>query len=216
MYALAQSEGLSVDVAGGGELVMALAAGVDPHKIFLHGNAKSDAEITMALEAGISGIIVDNFDELDRLDRLATRTQGILIRMIPGIAARTHASQATGGHDSKFGVPADQLEQAIARVEASPHLRLDGIHVHIGSQILEAGQFAEAVESVAALGDFPIYDIGGGLGVRYTPEESAPSVDDYLDTITEAARRVLPPTARLMIEPGRAKIGRSSCRDRVF
>jgi diaminopimelate decarboxylase len=212
MYALAQSEGLSVDVAGGGELVMALAAGVDPRKIYLHGNAKSDAELTMALEAGVGGIIVDNFDELDRLDRLdrlATKTQGILIRLIPGIAAHTHASQATGGHDSKFGVPVEQLQQAVARVEASPHLRLDGIHVHIGSQILETGQFAEAVESVAALGVFPTYDIGGGLGVTYTPGEPAPSVEDYLDTITEAARRVLPPSARLMIEPGRAIVARA-------
>jgi len=209
MYALAQSEGLSVDVAGGGELVMALAAGVDPAKIYLHGNAKSDAEITMALEARIAAIIVDNFDDLDRLDRLATSSQNILIRMIPGIAANTHASQATGGHDSKFGLPYDQLRAAVARVEQSPLLHLAGIHVHVGSQILDTDPFAEAVRSVANLGPFQSYDIGGGLGVQYTEEDAAPSVNDYLDTITEAARAVLPATAKLMIEPGRALVARA-------
>lgn len=209
MYALAQSEGLSVDVAGGGELVMALAAGVDPAKIYLHGNAKSDAEIMMALDAHIAAIIVDNFDDLDRLDRLATSPQNILIRMIPGIDANTHASQATGGHDSKFGLPFDQLQQSIARVEHSPLLNLAGIHVHVGSQILETSPFSEAVRSVANLGPFLSYDIGGGLGVQYTEDDVAPSVDDYLDEITEAARAVLPPTAKLMIEPGRALVARA-------
>lgn len=209
MYALAQSEGLSVDVAGGGELVMALAAGVDPKRIYLHGNAKSDHEITMALDAGIAGIIVDNLDDLDRLERLAVTEQSILIRMIPGISARTHASQATGGHDSKFGLPIDQLRTAIARVERTALLRLEGIHVHVGSQILGTDQFVDAVESVAALGPFPTYDIGGGLGVQYTEEEAAPSVDDYLDAIADAARRLLPADAKLMIEPGRSIVARS-------
>ncbi|WP_130178573.1 diaminopimelate decarboxylase [Cryobacterium sp. SO1] len=209
MYAIARSEGLSVDVAGGGELVMALAAGVDPGRIYLHGNAKSDAEITMALNAGVAGIIVDNFNDLDRLDRLATAEQGILIRMIPGISARTHASQATGGHESKFGLPVDQLRAAIGRVRESPLLRLDGIHVHVGSQILGTDQFVEAVESVAALGPFAAYDIGGGLGVAYTDSESAPTVDEYLDAVTEAARRLLPRGAKLMIEPGRAIVARA-------
>lgn len=209
MYAIAQSEGLSVDVAGGGELVMALAGGVDPKRIYLHGNAKSDAEMTMALDAGIAGIIVDNFDDLDRLDRLASRDQGILIRMIPGISARTHASQATGGHESKFGLPVDQLSAAIARVESSRFLRLHGIHVHVGSQILGTDEFVEAVESVAALGPFQSYDIGGGLGVRYTFGESAPSVEEYLDAVTDAARRLLPADARLIIEPGRSIVARA-------
>lgn len=209
MYAIAQAEGLSVDVAGGGELVMALAAGGDPRHIYLHGNAKSDAEISMALDARVAGIIVDNFDDLDRLDRLANSEQGILIRMIPGISAVTHASQATGGHDSKFGLPVDQLQIAIDRVRASPFLRLDGIHVHVGSQILGVEQFVEAVETVAALGTFPAYDIGGGLGVRYTDSETAPTVEEYLNAVTTAAHQLLPKTAKLMIEPGRSIVARA-------
>lgn len=209
MYAIAQSEGLSVDVAGGGELVMALAAGVDPDKIYLHGNAKSDAEIQMALDAGIRGIVVDNFDDLDRLDRLATASQGVLLRMIPGIETQTHASQATGGHDSKFGLPVEQIRQAIERVNASPRLRLDGIHVHVGSQILDSAPFASAVKSVAELGPFDTYDIGGGLGVEYTEGEAAPSVEEYLDVIAEAAHKLLPTSARLMIEPGRSIVARA-------
>ena len=209
MYAIAQSEGLSVDVAGGGELVMALAAGVAPERIYVHGNAKTDDEVARALAAGVRSLIVDGFDDLDRLDRLATAHQGVHIRVIPGIDADTHASQATGGSESKFGIPLDRLSEAVSRIENNPNLSLEGIHVHLGSQILNTAQFVTTVEAVAATGVFASYDIGGGLGVRYNESEAAPSVDDYLDAITDAARRVLPPTARLIIEPGRAIVARA-------
>jgi diaminopimelate decarboxylase len=208
-YKLFAAEGLSIDVAGAGELVMALAAGVRPDRMYLHGNAKTTAELTMALDAGVATVVVDNFDDIDRLEQLATRTQRVLIRIIPGVAPETHESQSTGGADSKFGLPLDQAADAIARVRASQKLQLDGLHLHIGSQILDTEPFARAVQAVAVLGAFPVYDVGGGLGVRYTLADKAPSVEQYLDTIAEAAHAYLPAGAKLVIEPGRSMVARS-------
>lgn len=209
MYAVAASEGLSIDVAGGGELQLAIAAGVDPRRIHMHGNAKSDEELAMALGEGIGTIIVDNFDEIERLEALVTRPQKVLVRVIPGVDAKTHASQATGGNDSKFGLPLDQALEAIKRLNDHPLLECEGIHLHIGSQILEAEPFGEAVSKVAAIGDFAVYDVGGGLGVRYTYDEHPASVDDYLDSIVAAAKKHLPAEAKLMIEPGRSIVARA-------
>ncbi len=208
-YQLFAAEGLTIDIAGAGELLMALAAGVAPERILQHGNAKTTAELRMALEAGVGYVVVDNFDDIDRLEQLATRPQRVLIRIIPGISPQTHESQSTGGDDSKFGLPADQALEAMARIRASDWLRLDGLHLHIGSQILDTEPFARAVEAVAKLGTFDVYDIGGGLGVRYTAEDDAPSVDQYLDTIASAADAYLPAAARLVIEPGRSLVARS-------
>ncbi len=208
-YKLFAAEGLSIDVAGAGELVMALAAGVRPERMYLHGNAKTTAELTMALDAGVATVVVDNFDDIDRLEQLAAQKQRVLVRIIPGVAPPTHESQSTGGEDSKFGLPLDQAADAIARIRASQYLQLDGLHLHIGSQILDTEPFARAVEAVAVLGEFGVYDVGGGLGVRYTLEDKAPSVEQYLDTIAEAARSYLPPGAKLVIEPGRSLVARS-------
>lgn len=209
MYRIAQEEGLAVDVAGGGELRLALAAGVQPEKLYFHGNAKTDAELRMALDAGVNTIIVDNEDELDRLERLLTRPQNLLLRVIPGIEADTYASQATGGEKSKFGLPMDQAERAIERMQAHPFMAFQGVHLHIGSQILNTHQFAEAVENISRVGEFATYDVGGGLGVKYTYDEMAPSVEEYLDAIVEAARRSLPAGARILIEPGRSVVARA-------
>lgn len=209
MYRLAYEEGANIDVAGGGELRMALAAGVAPERIHFHGNAKTDAELTMALQAGIDTIIVDNEDELDRLDRLLTTPQKLLLRVIPGVDAKTHASQATGGLDSKFGLPMDQALAAIERMRSHPLMDFEGVHLHIGSQILDTTQFAEAVEKISTAGTFPTYDVGGGLGVRYTYEDEDPGIDEYLDAIVTAARQHLPPAARLLIEPGRSTVARA-------
>ena len=209
MYRIAAEEGLSVDIAGGGELRLALAAGVSPSKLHFHGNAKTDAELRMAIEAGIDTIIVDNTDELDRLERLLTKPQKLLLRVIPGVEAKTHASQATGGDDSKFGLPMDQALAAIERMRAHPLLEFEGVHLHIGSQILDVEQFGEAVAKISTAGEFDVYDVGGGLGVKYTYDEVAPAVADYLDTIVAAARQHLPAGARIMIEPGRALVARA-------
>ncbi|MFF2493546.1 diaminopimelate decarboxylase [Agromyces sp. NPDC058064] len=209
MYRLAQEEGLAVDIAGGGELRLALAAGVDPERLYFHGNAKTDAELRMALDAGIGAIIVDNDDELDRLERLLDRPQRLLLRVIPGVEAKTHASQATGGQNSKFGLPIDQAARAIARMQAHPLMRFEGVHLHIGSQILDVAQFAEAVEKISGVGTFGTYDVGGGLGIAYTYAEEAPEVGAYLDAVVAAARAHLPADAKLMIEPGRSVVARA-------
>ena len=209
MYRVAQEEGLSVDIAGGGELQLALAAGVDPAKLHFHGNAKSDAELELALAAGIGAIVVDNEDELDRLERLLTRPQAMLLRVIPGVDAETHASQATGGSRSKFGLPMDQALRAIERMRAHPLMEFEGVHLHIGSQILNTRQFVEAVEKISTAGEFATYDVGGGLGVKYTYTDDAPTVEEYLDEIVAAAREHLPEGARLLIEPGRSIVARA-------
>ncbi|MGD0606836.1 MAG: diaminopimelate decarboxylase [Streptosporangiaceae bacterium] len=211
-YKVMAAQGLAVDVAGAGELVMALAAGVPADRLYLHGNAKTTQELTMALAAGVGTVVVDNADDIDRLEQLATRPQRVLLRIIPGISPYTHESQSTGGDDSKFGLPADQAAAAIARIRASDRLRLDGLHVHIGSQILDAEPFGRAVQvlgSLAGLGTFGVYDIGGGLGVRYTRRDQAPSVEAYLDVIAAAAQAYLPAAAKLVIEPGRSLVARS-------
>ncbi|MFD2758093.1 diaminopimelate decarboxylase [Gulosibacter faecalis] len=209
MYRLAAEEGAMIDVAGGGELEFALRAGVDPAHIYYHGNAKTTAELARAIEVGVGTIIVDNEDELDRLERLLTAPQQLLLRIRPGIEAATHASQATGGDDSKFGLPLAQAHRAIERMRAHPLMDLRGVHVHIGSQILDVAQFGEAVERVAQLGEFEVYDLGGGLGVAYTPADRAPEIDDYLDTLIEAANAHLPRSATLLIEPGRSVVARA-------
>jgi diaminopimelate decarboxylase len=208
-YKLFAAEGLSIDIAGAGELVMALAAGVPSDRIYQHGNAKTTAELTMALDAGVACVVVDNFDDIDRLEQLATRPQRVMVRIIPGIDPETHESQATGGDESKFGLPLDQAREAIARIRSSDWLRLDGLHLHIGSQILDTEPFARAVEAVSVLGAFDVYDIGGGLGVRYTYDDTAPTVEQYLDTIASAAAAYLPAGSRILIEPGRSMVARS-------
>ncbi len=209
IYRIMGDEGLGVDVAGGGELVMALAGGVDPARLVLHGNAKTDRELAMALEAGVGTIVIDNLDDVARLERLVSHEQGVLIRVIPDVVTATHDAIATGHQNSKFGLAVPEARELVARLAGSDRLRLDGLHVHIGSQILDVAPFARAVEAVAALGDFAVYDLGGGLGARYTYDDHPPSIESYLDTITDTARRYLPASARLLIEPGRSMIAES-------
>ena len=206
IYRLLAEEGLGADVSGGGEIVMALAAGVDPARMVLHGNAKTDDELSMAVAAGVGTIVIDNFDDIDRLERLVTREQGVLVRVIPGVAPHTHAAISTGQEGSKFGLSLADARSAITRVRKSERLRLDGVHVHIGSQVMDIDDFTRAVAVVASLGEFDVYNLGGGLGARYTYADAPPSIEEYLDALTAAAREVLPASARLMIEPGRSLV----------
>lgn len=199
-------EGLGVDIAGGGELVMALAAGVKPSKILMHGNAKTDDEIEMAVEAGVGTIVIDNFDDIDRLERIVKGEQAVLVRIIPGILPDTHLANATGQDDSKFGLSISNAKVAIEHLRASKKLRLDGLHLHLGSQIMSTEPFIQSLEAIASLGEFAVYDLGGGLGVRYTYEDSPPSIEEYLDALIDTARKYLPPTARILIEPGRSMV----------
>ena len=199
-------EGLGIDVAGGGELVMALAAGINPSKIVMHGNAKTDEEIEMAVKAGVGTIVVDNFDDIDRLERFVQNEQAVLVRIIPGILPDTHLANATGQNDSKFGLSIDDAKVAIARLKASKKLRLDGLHLHLGSQIMSTEPFIQSLQAIASLGEFSVYDLGGGLGVRYTYADSPPTIEEYLDALIGAARKYLPASAKIMIEPGRSMV----------
>jgi diaminopimelate decarboxylase len=205
-------EGLGLDVAGGGEILTAIKAGVDPGLIVHHGNAKSDEEIALAIEHGIGLVVVDNSDDVDRLEASVPegRSQDVLVRVIPGVTADTHAHVLTGHEGSKFGLSPAQAAPLINRIEQSPHLRMQGLHVHVGSQILDVEPFAASVAPVAALGEFPIYDLGGGLGSRYTWTDTPPTVADYLDSLIGAAREHLPPEAQIIIEPGRSMVCESA------
>jgi diaminopimelate decarboxylase len=201
-------EGLGLDVAGGGEIVTAIKAGADPALLVLHGNAKGDAEIAMAVEHGIGLVVVDNEDDVDRLEATVPEgeVQDVLVRIIPGVTADTHAHVLTGHESSKFGLAPAAAAKLITRIESIPRLRMRGLHVHVGSQILAVEPFVEAVRAVAALGEFPVYDLGGGLGVRYTFADEPPSVASYLDALVGAAREHLPASAELIIEPGRSMV----------
>lgn len=198
-------EGLGLDVAGGGEILTALKAGVDPSLVVLHGNAKSDEEIALAVEHGIGLVVVDNADDVDRLEATG-RPQDVLVRIIPGVTADTHAHVLTGHEGSKFGLAPADAAALIQRIEHSPRLRMRGLHVHVGSQILDVEPFAESVAPVARLGEFEIYDLGGGLGARYTWADKPPSVATYLDALIGAAKQHLPASAQLIIEPGRSMV----------
>ena len=203
-------EGLGCDVVGGGELRIALAAGVAPANIVMHGNAKTDDDIQAALDARIGYIAVDGFDDIDRIARLArgggTRSTPVLLRVNPAIDSPTHAALATGGAGAKFGVPLAQVPEAIARMRAVPAIDLRGLHVHLGSQIMELEQFEEAVAMLARLERFGVYNFGGGLGVRYVPGDDAPSVDRYVGLLVAAAHRHLGEDIEILIEPGRSVV----------
>jgi diaminopimelate decarboxylase len=198
-------EGLGLDVAGGGEIVTALKAGIDPALIVHHGNAKGDEEIAMAVEHGIGLVVVDNADDVDRLEATGAAVD-VLVRVIPGVTADTHAHVLTGHEGSKFGLMPVDAARLITRIERSAKLRMRGVHVHVGSQILDVGPFADSVAPVAALGEFDIYDLGGGLGARYSYADHPPTVAAYLDALIGAAREHLPPAAEIIIEPGRSMV----------
>jgi len=202
------SEGLWIDVAGGGEIVTALAAGADPATLVLHGNAKTTEELQLAIDSGVGTVVVDNTDDIDRLEALVPRgrVQACLVRVIPGVQASTHAAHATGHEGSKFGLSPPAAREAVARIEASERLRMDGLHTHVGSQIMVVEELAAAVAPLAALGTYPVYDLGGGLGARYTYSDHPPSVDSYLDALVGAAHEHLPADARILIEPGRSMV----------
>ena len=206
---LLAEEGLGCDVASAGELTIALAAGFDPEHVLLHGNAKSDLDIRMALEAGVGLIVIDNADDVDRLERLAAATQPVLLRVNPAVPGETHAAMDTGRPEAKFGVSLEEAPRLIERIAAARTLELRGLHVHIGSQLLELEGFGRAAGALAALGRFPVYNLGGGLGIAYRPDERAPSIADYAEATVNALHEHLDPEAALIVEPGRSVVGRS-------
>ncbi len=213
IYGVCREEGLSVDVASGGELHMALQAGFDPARVYLHGNNKTEAELRYAIEARVGHVILDSFGEIARLDEMLDRPQDVLIRVTPGILPSTHSYVQTGGLDSKFGFGLEDglAARAIAEVLAARHLRLVGLHAHIGSQIFELEPYTAAIEALAALAgdewECRILNVGGGLGIAYTAADEPPSIEAYVDVKFRGVKRVFDPVPRILIEPGRSLVG---------
>ena len=210
-YRLFAEEGLSVDVASGGELHMALRAGFDPARIHMHGNNKSDEEILLATRAGVGHLILDSFDEIERCERLLDAPQDVLIRVTPGIKPSTHDYITTGQLDSKFGFGLEDglAAQAIERVLGSDLLNLVGLHAHIGSQIFELEPYTLAIRALGELaGDWcRIVNAGGGLGIAYTAADEPPSIDAYVEVKVQGVAEVFGGGVRILIEPGRSLVG---------
>jgi diaminopimelate decarboxylase len=209
-YRLFAEEGLSVDVASGGELHMALRAGFDPARIHMHGNNKTDEEILFAARSGVRHLILDSFDEIERCERLLEERQEVLIRVTPGIKPSTHDYVQTGQLDSKFGFGLQDglAVRAIERVLASERLELVGLHAHIGSQIFELEPYTLAIRALGELaGDWcRVVNVGGGLGVAYLAGDEPPSIDDYVDVKVRGVAEVFGDGVRILVEPGRSLV----------
>jgi diaminopimelate decarboxylase len=211
MAQLAHEEGLLLDVASGGELFVALHAGIPASACALHGNNKSIDELRMAITAGIRHIVVDSFDELDRLDALhadGLPVPDVLARVTPGVHAHTHEFIATGQDDSKFGfnLGNGDAHRAIERMRSSASVRLRGVHCHIGSNVFAASNFAKAAEVMAAFAvplDLPELVLGGGLGVAYVEGEEAPTISQWGAVLLDACQ-ALGVRSRVAVEPGRS------------
>jgi len=228
MCELVAEEGLSLDVASGGELAAARLAAFPAGRIYFHGNNKTAAEIGLAFDVGIGAFIVDSFAEIERLERAAAARgvrQQVLVRLTPGVRPSTHSFVQTGQVDSKFGFGLEDgtATEAVRRLRAAATLDLVGVHAHIGSQIFALDSYRREVEALfAALEvwrreldfDCRLFNIGGGLGIRYTEEDRPASIAEFATVAaeavaTQAADRgmTLP---RLLVEPGRSIAGKAA------
>jgi diaminopimelate decarboxylase len=211
MARLAHEEGLLLDVATGGELHTVLHAGVPASSCVLHGNNKSLDELRMAIAAGIDHIVVDSFDEIDRLEKLHADGMPVVrvqLRITPGVHVHTHEFVSTGQDDSKFGFNLNNgdAHKAIARAQSSAALDLIGIHCHIGSNVFAVDNFAEASKVMVDLFstlNLPGLTLGGGLGVAYTENEEAPTIEQWAEVLQRATKS-LPAGSKVSVEPGRS------------
>ncbi len=209
MARLAYDSGMDIDVATGGELFVARAAGIPASHLILHGNNKSDEELAYAIDEGVGRIVVDSFDEIDRIRSLAPSAPvRVLLRLNPGIEAHTHEYLRTGAVDSKFGFPIVEgiASRAVDAIEQSPSMTLVGFHVHVGSQVFDVASFAKAIVAIApfiAGADIEEVSIGGGLGVAYVDGEESPSIAQWGRVVHDAAAEA-GITARITAEPGRS------------
>jgi diaminopimelate decarboxylase len=222
-------EGLSLDVATGGELAVALHAGFPPERIALHGNNKSVSELTAAVKTGVGHVVLDSMTEIERLDAIAGAAgvvQDVLVRVTVGVEAHTHEFISTAHEDQKFGLSlaSGAAIDAVRRVFATDHLRLVGLHSHIGSQIFDVAGFELAAHRVIGLlrdvvaefgvektAQISIVDLGGGLGISYLPQDDPPPMDELatkLDAIVRSESAAVGlPVPTLVVEPGRAIAG---------
>lgn len=216
--------GLNIDVASGGELAVALAAGVDPSRLGLHGNNKSLAEIDRAVRVGVGAIVIDSLIEISRVAEAAARhgrVQAVRLRINSGVHASTHEYLATAREDQKFGIPLADAAPLVALIRAEPSLSFLGLHSHIGSQIFESDGFAEAARRLFALhaellagGPVPELNLGGGFGIAYTSTDEPLSIDEiavrFADIVAGGAAELGIPVPVVAVEPGRAIIGPST------
>ena len=228
MCELVAEEGLSLDVASGGELAAARLAAFPPERIYFHGNNKTPDEIELGLDMGIGFFVVDSFEEIERLDRaVAARgvKQQVLVRLTPGVRPSTHSFVQTGQVDSKFGFGLDdgRAGEAVRRLRAAAALELVGVHAHIGSQIFDLDSYRHEVEALfdalalwrRELGfECCLFNLGGGLGIRYTEDDRPSSVAEFAvvaaGAVAGQAERhdmVLP---KLLVEPGRSIAGKAA------
>jgi diaminopimelate decarboxylase len=207
-----RDEGLACDVASGGELAIALKAGFAPAKIHLHGNAKSERELAEAVAAAVGHIVVDNHSDIDLLERLVpeSATQRVQLRVAPGVSPDTHPAISTGGPNTKFGFGLQTAAAAIERLDASGRLELEGLHLHIGSQIYDVESFRTALEAMAGLATHGMVNLGGGLGVAYVSAEHPPTIEEYVAAKVDAVRDVMGESVRILDEPGRALVANST------
>lgn len=225
--ALAQifrEEGLGLDVVSGGEMALARIAEFPPEKVYFHGNNKTPQELAEALEWGLGRIVVDGFEELDLLDRLAGergRTQKILLRLSPGIDPHTHSHTTTGVLDSKFGFPIEtgQAADAVRSALKARNLELMGLHCHLGSPIFELEPYEAAVKTLIDFAaefrseglELREFSPGGGYAIAYLRTDNPPSIGDYAEAITSSLRTACGvhslPLPHLVVEPGRAIVG---------
>ncbi len=213
--------GMNLDVASGGELTAALAGGVAPARIGLHGNNKSLAEIGRAVSAGVGAIVIDSDIELERIASAAQaqdKVQAVRIRVNAGVHAHTHEYLATAREDQKFGVARADVPAMVARIRSDKHLKFLGIHSHIGSQIFEADGFVEAARRLIAVhaelsagGDVPELNLGGGFGINYTTADKAPEIEDIAFKIAAGVKQACEELGVaipvLAFEPGRYIVG---------
>ncbi|ASW89590.1 diaminopimelate decarboxylase [Mycobacterium marseillense] len=222
-------EGLSLDVCTGGELAVALHANFPPERITFHGNNKSVAELTAAVKAGVGHVVLDSMTEIERLNTIAGEAgivQDVFVRLTVGVEAHTHEFISTAHEDQKFGlsVASGAALAAIGRVFETEHLRVVGLHSHIGSQIFDVDGFElaarrvlgllhEAVEQfgVEKAAQISTVDLGGGLGISYLAADDPPPMDELAGKLSAIVKNeseaVGLPTPRLVVEPGRAIAG---------
>lgn len=222
VYKIVQEEGLGADVVSGGELYTALKAGFPPERIYFHGNSKTTDELKMALENNVGRIVVDNVTELENLNALAHslgKTADILFRIKPGIDAHTHSYIMTGQIDSKFGVALETGEafEIIRKANAMEHVRVVGVHCHIGSQIFDLKPFEQAAEVMmqfiadvkARLGlTIKELNLGGGFGIQYTDADKPIAYEKYMEALSSvvkaSAEKNQIPLPKILMEPGRS------------
>ncbi|MBQ7131024.1 MAG: diaminopimelate decarboxylase [Oscillospiraceae bacterium] len=225
IYRICKDEGIGIDVVSGGELYTALSVDFDTDKICFHGNSKSIAEITLAIDSGVGRIVADNLTELENIDRIALEkgvTANVMLRVKPGIDAHTHDFIKTGKIDSKFGfaLPNGEAFEAVKFCLEHNNIKLVGLHCHIGSQIFDSQPFELAaevmVQFIKKISDELSYDIkelnlGGGFGIKYTQNDDPKPYVEYMEGVSRAliaeCEKLSVATPYIIVEPGRSIVG---------